>query len=523
MTNSIAIVYAVLATLGLKIFIDFLARAKARTLYPPGPRPKPLIGNMFDFPLTKHALCYIDWGKKYNSSILYAEALGNRVVIVNKRDDAIEMFEKRAKIYSDRPVIPMVKLMGWQYNFGFLAYGEEWRQHRKISQQNFNLKASRKYSLIQVKKVHQLLQALHDAPEDFDAHNKMLSISLAMEMMYGLEVKSIEDPCIAIADEAIKLGSDLLAPGGSLINIFPFLQHVPAWFPGATSRKQADIVRSLTEEMMRIPMDQVKTAFEEGRAVPSFFTDFFEKKQTFGASKEEEQAIQNIAYTVYGAASDTTISATGFFFYFMAVNPDVQRKAQAQIDHVTGSKRLPTLEDRMSLPYVEAIYREVMRLGPPLPLGVPHRLTEDDYYKGYLIPEGTAIFANIWAMTHDEDVYPDAFTFKPDRFFDENGVLNDDDRVLAYGFGRRICVGKHIASSTMWLMIASVLACFDITKTKDENGNDIDINGDILHLGLLKWAPYYYYCYSPDLCFHTQVKKPSLCVHSKRDLLQPRK
>ncbi|PPQ87341.1 hypothetical protein CVT25_002091 [Psilocybe cyanescens] len=520
MPDSIAMVYALLAILGLKIFIDFLARAKARPPYPPGPKPKPLIGNIFDFPAAKPALCYVDWGKKYNSSILYAEALGNRVLIVNNRDDAIEIFEKRARIYSDRPVIPILKLMGWQYNFAFFQYGEEWRQHRKISQQNFNLKASQKYYPIQVKKVHQLLRALHDTPEDFDTHNKMLSISLAMEMMYGLEVKSIQDPCVAIADEAIKLGTDLLVPGSSLINTFPFLQHVPTWFPGATSRKQADIVRCLTEEMIRIPVDKMKTAFEEGRAVPSFFTDFFEKKQNFGASKEEEQAMQNIAYTFYGVllpifcaqCFHQTISATGSFFYFMAVNPDVQKKAQAEIDRVTGSTRLPTFNDRTSMPYVEAIYREVMRLRPPLPIGVPHRLIEDDYFKGYLIPEGTAVFANIWAMTHDEAVYPDAFSFKPERFFDEEGVLNDDDRILAYGFGRRICVGKHIASSTMWLMIASVIACFDITKSKDENGNDIDINDDILDSGLLKWAPY---CFSRPNVYSLDFLLPYLSQQAK--------
>ncbi|PPQ86463.1 hypothetical protein CVT25_008460 [Psilocybe cyanescens] len=279
MADYIAMVYTLLAILGLKIFIDFLALAKVQTPYPPGPKPKPLIGNMFDFPVAKPALCYVDWGKKYNSSILYAEALGNRVLIVNNRDDAIEIFEKRARIYSDRP------------------YGEEWRQHRKISQQNFNLKASQKHCPIQLKKVHHLLRALHDTPEDFDTHNKTLSISLTMEMMYGLEIKSIQDPYIAIANEAMKLGTSLLVE--HLHDTYNFL--------------------------------------EEGRAVPSFFTDFFEKKQTFGASEEEQQATQNIVHAVNGAASDTTISATGSFFYFMAVNPDIRKKAQAEIDRVTGS------------------------------------------------------------------------------------------------------------------------------------------------------------------------------------------
>ena len=47
------------------------------------------------------------------------------------------------------------------------------------------------------------------------------------------------------------------------------------------------------------------------------------------------------------------------------------------------------------------------------------------------------VLANIWAMTHDEIIYSDPFSFKPERFFDENGKLNDDNRVLAYGFGTR--------------------------------------------------------------------------------------
>ena len=55
--------------------------------------------------------------------------------------------------------------------------------------------------------------------------------------------------------------------------------------------------------------------------------------------------------------------------------------------------------------------------------------------KPYLL--GTAVIANIWAMTHNENVYPDPFTFKPERFFDADGTLNDDARILAYGFGRR--------------------------------------------------------------------------------------
>ncbi len=73
----------------------------------------------------------------------------------------------------------------------------------------------------------------------------------------------------------------------------------------------------------------------------------------------------------------------------MAKYPGIQRKAQAEIDrHIGQSTRLPEFDDRASLPFIEAIYREVLRWQQSLHLAVPHALSDDDYYKGYFIPKG---------------------------------------------------------------------------------------------------------------------------------------
>ncbi|KAF9259940.1 cytochrome P450 [Marasmius fiardii PR-910] len=156
----------------------------------------------------------------------------------------------------------------------------------------------------------------------------------------------------------------------------------------------------------------------------------------------------------------------------MVRNPRCQEKAWAEIDTVVGDDRLPTFSDRLSMPYIEAIYREVMRWHPPLPLA-PHATTEDDSYDGYHIPKGSIAFANIWGMTHDEQVYEKPYDFNPDRYF-ENGKLNDDRDVLAFGFGRRICVGRYFGEALVWLAIASTLAVFRIEKAKDGEGKEID-------------------------------------------------
>ena len=81
-------------------------------------------------------------------------------------------------------------------------------------------------------------------------------------------------------------------------------------------------------------------------------------------------------------------STQTFFILAMTLHREVQEKAQAEIDRVIGSDRLPTFEDRRSLPYVEAVYREVLRWRPVAPLGFPHCTTADDVYNGFYIPKG---------------------------------------------------------------------------------------------------------------------------------------
>lgn len=80
----------------------------------------------------------------------------------------------------------------------------------------------------------------------------------------------------------------------------------------------------------------------------------------------------------------------------MTLYPEVQLKAQEEIDRVVGNKRLPNVEDRANLPYVDAIVKEILRWHPVGPIGVPHMATEDDTFNGYLIPKGALILANIW-------------------------------------------------------------------------------------------------------------------------------
>lgn len=72
----------------------------------------------------------------------------------------------------------------------------------------------------------------------------------------------------------------------------------------------------------------------------------------------------------------------------MTLFPDAQRQAKEEIDAIIGLERLITYDDRLSLPYVEAMYREVMRWRPVVPLSVFHACSSDDVYRGFYISKG---------------------------------------------------------------------------------------------------------------------------------------
>ncbi|KAG9074359.1 hypothetical protein FS749_014092 [Ceratobasidium sp. UAMH 11750] len=185
-------------------------------------------------------------------------------------------------------------------------------------------------------------------------------------------------------------------------------------------------------------------------------------------SSEAEDYVRELAFILFAGGTDTVTNAMLVFFTAMLLFPEVQAKAQREIDLVVGPNRLPTMEDRDRLPYVGRLAEEVLRWRPVAPNALPHVCYKDDIYKGYRIPKGAVVIGNVWAMCHNPEVYNDPETFEPDRFLDPSVPPSP-----TFGFGRRLCPGIHYAKSTLFICVASILATFDIKMAKDSQGEDI--------------------------------------------------
>ena len=131
----------------------------------------------------------------------------------------------------------------------------------------------------------------------------------------------------------------------------------------------------------------------------------------------------------------------------MALYPTIQRRAQDELDCVVGLDRLPTPADREHLPYINALMKEILRWHPIAPTGLPHAVAEDDFYEGYFIPKGSVVIPNIWYFAHDPEVYHDPMDFDPSRFLGPSPEA--DPHSIVFGFGRRACPGKELASSSI--------------------------------------------------------------------------
>ncbi|KAH9959806.1 cytochrome P450 [Russula dissimulans] len=433
--------------------------------FPPGPKGLPIIGNALDMPNKNAWLTYSRWGRKYDSDIVHAEFLGTHVIVLNSAKAVHELFEKRSSIYSDRPPLPsLTHLIRMSWNIAFLPYGPRWRTWRKVFHEYFHPNASRQYRPQELKAARQLLENLLRTPEQYGHHLRFMSGQVIMGIAYGINIAPRDDPYVSLAESALH-AIEAASIKGWTFDMLPFYMRLPWWVPGAGFKKEAARLAPEVDEMVNKPYQTVKDALAAGVAVPSvaasMITNLREKP-----SHEDELTSKAVPATMYIGGADTTAAALLTFFLAMVLHPDAQKRAQKEIDSVVGSGRLPDFDDEKSLPYVSAMVEEVLRWHPVAPIAVPHRLVKDDVYDGYFLPAGSIVIGNAWAMLHDESVFPEPSQFRPERFLDPKVKPLD----AGFGFGRRICPGRFMARSSMWIAIASVLAVYDISPVIDGNG-----------------------------------------------------
>ncbi|KAK0232582.1 cytochrome P450 [Armillaria fumosa] len=475
-------ILASLISISLAVLL-YLRRSQSWQLpLPPGPKKRFLTGNLKDMPTSFEWETYYKWGKEHNSDIIHLDVVGTSVIVLNSLEAASALLDKRSSIYSSRARLPMVReLMGWDFLVGFMPYGMP-RAHRRLFQQTLNARAALRFRPQVLYAAREFSQRLLDRPEDFITHLRYMAARIIMSITYGIDTLPEGDPFVTAAEDALHTIAMAAIPGTFLVDSLPFLKYVPAWVPGAGFQRKANEWKVLARRMVDMPYETAIRLIADGSYRPSFTSSNLGRIGPEQDVASQQRIVKNTAGTMYAAGSDTTVSAIATFILGILLNPEAQRKGQAEIDSVLNQERLPTFEDEESMPYVTAIVKEVLRWRNVTPIAIPHLLEADDVYRGYRLPAGSVVVPNTWYfMNHLQVAYPDPFSFKPDRFMKDGRLYLtvEDPAIAAFGFGRRICPGRHLAYSSVWITVASILAGFEITKAVDEDGMVIEPNDKV--------------------------------------------
>ncbi|KAJ3563542.1 hypothetical protein NP233_g8875 [Leucocoprinus birnbaumii] len=406
---------------------------------------------------------YMSMGERLGTKILYLEAFGQSIVVLNDSQMARDLLDKRSAIYSSRPRMNMLMdVVGVDYLFGSLPYGEEWRSSRRLFQQYYTPSEHRPRT-----EENDSLQHIKDCIGGY-----------TISSTYGCSIRKHNDPALERAEESFTALVQAAAPGRFLVDIIPALKYVPEWFPGAKFKQLARKWREICLLVRDEPFTETKKAVRGGTVSSCFVTESFSRNNGGHDSEVQEFLVKCVAAQVYLGASETTFTAIATFILAMLLHPRVQKLVQQEIDAVVGRERLPEFSDRPHLPYLSAVFKEVLRWNTPFPLGIPHLTTEEDTYLGYRIPKGSIVMANAFAMLHDEEVFKSPEEFIPERYLKEGKIdpgVPDPEEFATFGFGRRTCPGGHIAMSNLFIMASSIVSIFDISPELDANGCPIEV------------------------------------------------
>ncbi|KAK0452912.1 cytochrome P450 [Desarmillaria tabescens] len=431
---------------------------------PPGPSGLPILGNALDMSGLYPWLKYTEWSKQYGD-VVHIKAVGQSVIILSSPKALSDLLEQRGAIYSDRPRLIMGgELAGYVDSVPLCPYGSRLREYRKLIFEALTPRKVQDFFPLEEEKTREFLGCLLRTPDQFLNHTRRLIAAIVFKITHGYDLQDGLDPLMELAERGDHDFSEAASAGAFLVDSFPALLYLPRWL-GFSWMKKAELFRKNMEELRDAPWEAVKEQVKKGTAAPSFAANLIEKNSN--PTDYQEDIYKWVSTGFYAGGADTTVSAIGSFFLCMSLYPDMQRKAQEEVLRVVGNSRLPTFSDRPLLPYVNALINEVHRMNPVGPTALPHRSTKDDHYNGYFIPAGSIVIPNSWAVLHDPDVYPSPFEFLPERYFDNEAKakgLNPDPHKFAFGYGRRVCPGQHLADNSLFIAVAMILSVFNISR-----------------------------------------------------------
>lgn len=173
---------------------------------------------------------------------------------------------------------------------------------------------------------------------------------------------------------------------------------------------------------------------------------------------------------------DTSATAIEWAISELLKHPRVMKKVQEELETVVGMKRKVEESDLDKLEYLDMVLKESFRIHPVAPLLIPHQSVEDCKVGNFFIPKKSRVIINAWAIMRDPSAWSEPERFWPERFEGSNiDVRGRDFQLIPFGSGRRGCPGLQLGLTTVRLVVAQLVHCFDWKLPNDMLPSDLDM------------------------------------------------
>ncbi|KAG8790873.1 hypothetical protein FRC12_010797 [Ceratobasidium sp. 428] len=422
------------------------------------------------------------------------------VVVLSSSQAITEVLEKQSVASASRPRnVMLLEMTNLVEAITFRNHDEWHKKCRRVMASALHPTAALSYTELHTATSAFFLRGIMNRLKDHDIEKEpnrsvllLASVQDAIgrfiiRMTYGRVVVE-NDPMLAM----IKRQAEFVLFGFAKhfwVNDFPILRYVPAWFPGAGFKREALYRRKQRILVASEPFAPILKDVSQGTVErPSYSSKLLESKGGIDASEEDVELVKWTAQAMFAAGSTTTTALVHSFLFAMCIYPDVAIEVQAELDAQVGRDRLPNLNDRQALPYMNAVLQEVFRCFPVFPLCLPHCAAEDIEIRGYKIKKGTTIEGNIWAVMHEPEMYPDPHRFDPSRFLKQ--TPDPDPRRYIFGFGRRLCPGLHVGENGVFTMCAAFISVFNIAAG-DETMREVEKCGQEVWRMFTPYGPFF--------------------------------
>ncbi|XP_046674335.1 methyl farnesoate epoxidase [Homalodisca vitripennis] len=434
--------------------------------FPPGPKWLPIVGNS---PIVKHlsilhggfhnALMYLS--QKYKTQILGLKLGKDLFVVVFSKDLIRQVFTQEE--FQARPDSYFIRLRTMGIRRGItMTDGDLWQEQRNFAVRHLRslgFGKSHMESLI-VEELRELLMTLGEGGDCVALHSQLAPCVL--NVLWALTAGSrfnADDPQLVGLLQLMADRSKAFDMAGGVLSQLPCLALLaPEW-------SGYNLICSLNNQMKGL---LEKTIQEHRKSLDinknrDFIDAFLKEIDVSNGSPTtftEEQLVM-VCLDFFIAGSQTTSNTLSFALLNMILHQDIQERVYQEIREVLGTRKLPTLEDKQRLPYVEAVLMESQRFLHVVPVAGPRRVLSQTTLDQYTIPKDATVLLCLYSMHHDEKMWDQPMKFLPDRFLGENNKVLTDD-LCQFGIGKRRCLGEALARNFCFLFFTGILRNFHL-------------------------------------------------------------